>query len=284
MIHRPWVIKRSRNQWEIVTGFRRVLALAQLGHDVCPVIDVSDINVSPMELFRVHLFENMATRRLNDIEKAMVLDHLSAWLSTNDISQHYMPLLGLPPKVDVLNTYRRLHELEEPAKKWFANKGVSLKMMALLAGMDDSEVLTLLNWIGKLKLNMNYQYEYIELIIEISLREGLSTTQVLAEEPYSGIVQNLEEKISLNAKSILKALKIRRFPRIEQAEKRFSEALFKLALPEGVKVDHSPYFESPEYRLTITYEQGEALKSKIQYLARLENLEEMVVTWEDLPS
>jgi hypothetical protein len=158
-------------------------------------------------------------------------------------------------------------------------------MMDLLASTDDSDATpVLLGWIGKLRLNMNYQYEFIELIMEISFREGLSIPQLLAEEPYSETIESQAEKIPQKAKSVLRALKLRRFPRLLKAEELFSKTLSKIPLPEGVKVDHSPYFENPEYRLTIAYKTGEGLRKKIRHLSRLKNIEEMVVSWDDLSS
>jgi hypothetical protein len=285
MIHRPWVTKGEDGDWVVVTGFRRILAMAGLGQEVSPVIDVSDSGASPVELFRIHLYDNLATRRFNDIEKAMTLDHLATWFPLEEVSQEYLPLLGLPPKMDILKSFRQLQNLEDSGKTWFARKGVSLRMMELLASLDEAELSpVLLGWIGKLRLNMNYQYEFIELIMEISSREGLSIAQLLSEEPYSEIIEAQDEKISQKAKSVLRALKIRRFPRLSKAEDFFSKTLSMIPLPEGVKVDHPPYFENPEYRMTISYKSGEGLRKKIRHLSRLENIEKMVVSWEDLPS
>ena len=285
MIHRPWVTRGEGGHWEVVIGFRRILALARLQKEISPVIDVSDSGASPMELFKVHLYDNIATRRFNDIEKAMVLDHLAAWLPLEEISQTYMPLLGLPPRLDLLNSFRELQKVEDTAKKWFARKGVSLKMIELLASQVEVEAApTLLEWIGKLKLNINYQYEFLELIVEILSREGLSISQLLAEKPFSTIMESQDEQVSHNAKSVLNALKIRRSPRLLKAQELFSKNLSKISLPEGVKVDHSPYFENPEYRLTITYKSIEGLRNRLHHLSQLENMEKMVVSWEDISS
>lgn len=284
MIHRPWVTRGKGDHWEVVTGFRRILALVRLNRQLSPVIDVSDSGASPVELFRAHLYDNIATRRLNAIEKAMVLDHLAAWLPLEEISRQYMPLLNLPPRLELLNCFRELLKLEDSAKTWFARKGVSLKMMELLANKEGAEATSaVLGWMGKLKLNINYQYEFFELIIEITSREGLSTRQLLTEEPYSAFMESREATVSHRTKSVLNALKMRRFPRLFKAEELFSKNISDISLPEGVKVDHSPYFENPEYRMTITYRSGEELREKLLRLSRLENMEKMVVSWEDVP-
>jgi hypothetical protein len=284
LIHHPWVTRGESGYWEVVTGFRRILALARLHREASPVIDVSNSGASPMELFRIHFYENIATRQFNDIEKAMTLGHLSRWLPLEEISQKYMPLLGLPPRMDILNGFMQLLILDDSGKIWFARKGVSLRMMELLASMDETEATpVLLGWVGKLRLNINYQYEFVELIMEILSREGLSIPQLSAEEPFSKIMDGRDEKVSQKAKSVLRALKIRRFPRLLKAEELFSKTLSRIPLPEGVKVDHSPYFENPEYRMTISYESGEGLRKKIRHLSRLENIENMVVSWDDIP-
>ena len=165
MIHRPWVTRDKDGYWEVVTGFRRILALVRLHHEISPVIDVSNSDASPLELFRIHFYDNIATRMFNDIEKAMTLDHLSRWLPLEEVSQKYMPLLGLPPRLDILNSFKQLLILDNTGKTWFARKGVSLRMMELLASMDETEAIpALLSWVGKLRLNINYQYEFPELI------------------------------------------------------------------------------------------------------------------------
>jgi len=56
-----------------------------------------------------------------------------------------------------------------------------------------------------------------------------------------------------------------------------------LDLPANVKISHPPFFEDPNYRLEISFENGRKLAETIGKLSRLTGLEGIGDPWEEKP-
>jgi hypothetical protein len=82
------------------------------------------------------------------------------------------------------------------------------------------------------------------------------------------------------AKRVLGHLKARRFPLLTLSENAFQKKISNLGLPEGVMIFYPPFFEGPDYRLQISFKNGETLREKIKILSELKGLEKVGDPWE----
>jgi hypothetical protein len=126
----------------------------------------------------------------------------------------------------------------------------------------------------KLRLNVNQQLQFIELMTDISEAEEKGFRRILAEEPMQAVLKNNHLNRPQKAKNLLEELRARRYPRWKAAEKRFQQQVDRLSLPEGVRIDHPPYFEASGYRLEVRFQNSDDLINKVKLLSQLTDLKE----------
>ena len=71
---------------------------------------------------------------------------------------------------------------------------------------------------------------------------------------------------------------MKRYPSVSKAEREFKKMVSKLNLGEKVRIDHSPSFESPHYRLEILFKDGPSLRGKLENFMR-EDIDILTDPW-----
>jgi len=107
------------------------MAIKELGWNniVCHVLPNSFSLVSAL-LF--NLDDNLMHRPLNNIEKGMILQRLTRFISTEEIVSNFMPPLGIPSNKQQLELFLGLEELEERIKVSVAMEQLSIRVAGLL--------------------------------------------------------------------------------------------------------------------------------------------------------
>jgi hypothetical protein len=276
----PCVAKGAKGQADIVTGYRRLLALQALGRRRVPVRDLSRAGVSGLDGLLLNLSDNLSTRELNDVEKGMALRRLRALVQTEEVLAGYMPLLGLPRNRTLLETYVRIEDLAPDIKASFAKRELSLQTIKRLQEMDRDSRTAVFEWLSNIKFNVNQQKQFFENIIDLSLKNEKTICDLLAEKDLQAIKHVEDLNSPQKRKRLLEHLRARRLPRLDQAEKGFQRTVNELRLPRGVRVFHPPYFEGNTYRLEVLFETGPMLRKMITLLSQLEGLESLGDPWQ----
>ena len=245
LLNPPFLVAKSAGGFDVVSGYRRILAARSLGWEKIFCRDLTDLKMTTLDLLLLNLYENLSTRSFNEIEKAMVLKRLSLHVSHEGLIRDYMPLLGLSPYETVLRTYLLLEELEEPVRAGVAKGTISGQAAKLLLDLEAGSRLAIYECILDLRLNANYQKQLIEYLVEISEIENTSIHGILSRTPLTQILKKEPTNSPQKAKSLLGALRIMRNPRVADAEHRFQQQLSSIRLPPGTRIIHSPFFEDP---------------------------------------
>jgi ParB-like chromosome segregation protein Spo0J len=275
----PCVAKGVQGRAEIVTGYRRVLALKALGRRRVPVRDLSQAGVSSLDCLLLNLSDNLSTREFNDVEKGMALRRLRALVRTAEVLARHMPLLGLPRNKMLLETYTRIEDLPQDIKASFAKRELSLQTIKHLQEMDRDSRTAVFEWVSSMKLNINQQRQFIENIVDLFLKNERTICSLLTERDLQAIKHDENLNSPQKAKRLLEHLRARRLPRVSQAEKDFQRTINELGLPRGVSIFHPPYFEGNSYRLEVLFETGPMLRKKITLLSQLEGLGSIGDPW-----
>jgi hypothetical protein len=141
--------------------------------------------------------------------------------------------------------------------------------------MDKRSRSIIIDWIFNLKFNLNQQLKYVNYLIDISIKNNEPIYSILSSAEYVKVYQDRDLNRPQKAKKILELLSIRKFPLLSNREKSFSRKISTLNLPDKVKIEHSPFFESEDYRLEITFKTGKELKAKIDALASIQRFEDI---------
>ena len=207
LLNPPLVARNEKGRFDIVAGYRRILALKALGEPKVLCKEVTSVLPSPLERFLVNFYENVALRKFNDIEKAMILERLRRYVQKEEILASFMPLLSLPSHEGTLEFYLKLVNLEESFQNAISQEEISLKVAKALLELDRDSQQVLFHWIGILKFNFNQQMKFIEYVQDISLREKMTIPQVLSEGSLLKMLKNPRLNNPQKAKGVLEILR-----------------------------------------------------------------------------
>jgi hypothetical protein len=281
LINLPFVKSTSNGKVRVIAGYRRILAAKHLRLNRIPCRDLCYSGVSEFELFIFNLYDNLATRRFNIVEKGMILSRLASHVSTQEIVRHYMPLLDLPTHESTFLFYVNIEQqLENEIKKCLAKGDLSLQAAKMLLDLDQDARNHIFQLISNLKLNINQQRQIIDCLVDLSHKNNASLSELLKEPTLKEIRSNTGLNTPQKAKAILKFLRTKRFPILVRSEQAFKNKLSRLNLPKGVRISAHQYFEAPHYSLEVLFKNGKELTEKIRFLTRTEGLEGVGNPWE----
>jgi hypothetical protein len=278
VLNAPYVMKGSESQYTVVTGYRRLLALRELGWRelLCHVLPA---NFPPLEALLLNLYDNIVHREMNEIEKAMVLERLNRYVKREVLMKEFMPVLGIPANRQNLDILLQVPKLEEQIRMSIATQRIPLRVAGLIMTLDSGDRLKVNELFTALKLSFNQQWEVTQWIVEIASREGRPPKEVLEDDALTEVMNNSKMSTPIKSKTIIKILRKRRFPSLVKAESAFKKGVSRFSLPQGVKIIPPPFFEGEKYRLEIGFSQGEELKEKVERLFRLSGLEQVTDFW-----
>jgi len=278
----PPILKSDPGGLTVVAGYRRIMALKALGAGAVPCRIISGHEIPPLECLLLNLYDNLSTRRLNDMEKGMALNRLDTWLPRHEIVNRYMPLLGLRPNEKGLLFF---HELEKDfdvkVKTFVAEGGLSWRAVTMLSDMDAASRASLATLISYLRFNINQQIQLIDILIDLSLIEGKPIPHILSELALDNRYDGKNTNRPQQAKAVLNRLRMRRNPALVTAETRFRSMVAHLNLPEGIRIDAPAFFEGEYYRLEILFREGEDLKSRLEDLLQTGKLAQLKNPWDE---
>jgi hypothetical protein len=282
LVNCPLLMENGNAGLTVIVGYRRIRALKTLGWDriPCGMLSESD-EVSPLECLLLNLYDNLATRKLNEVEKGMVLARLHSLVPREDMLEVYMPLLELPSHEPTLLFFIKLEqELDAKIKEHLVQKEISLQTAKMLLKMGSEERNHVFDFISDIKFNINQQKQFIDNISDLAAIQNRPSHELLNEPSLRAIIENKHLNNPQRAKAILKFFRGRRFPSLVKAEKAFKKKVSRLDLPKSVNIYAPPYFEDSHYRLEVLFKEGRELRDMINRLNLTEGLDELGDPWE----
>ena len=282
LVNSPLVAENRHGKMIIIIGYRRIQALKSLGWNNIPCKILSKSDQSPLECLLLNLHDNVATRKLNEVEKGMVLSRLENYINRTEILEQYMPLLDLPSHEPTLDFYLRLEkDLEKVIKEYLVQGHLSLLTAKLLLEMDLESRKQIFHLISSIKFNINQQAQLFDYLFDLSHISNKSIPDILGEHPFESICSDTRMNNPQKAKALLYQLRAKRFPILYQAEMTFKNKVLSLDLPKGIRISAPQYFEGPNYRLEVLFKHGKELIEKIKSLSSMGELKELGNPWEE---
>lgn len=282
LLNNPVLIASNHSQGLlIISGYRRIEVLKQVGiHTVpCKVFQSSALN--PLHCLLLNLYDNLSTRKLNDVEKSMVMIRLEKLAPEKTIVEDYLPVLDLLPRRDIFIFYKKIAaELGETGKTALAKGTLSLQAVKMLLDLEESARDAILYFFSNLKLNRNQQRQLVDFISDISIIEKRSVSNLLNEPFIRDIQADTQMNGPQKAKAFMKFFRRRRLPSVVHAERGFQKAISELTLPNGVRVTPPPFFEGSDYKMEISFRDGVQLKKVLENLSTMKRLADIGNPWE----
>ncbi|MCK4353474.1 ParB/RepB/Spo0J family partition protein [candidate division WOR-3 bacterium] len=257
----PPLVKKVNGRYKIISGYKRLKACKQIG---IYKIKVQLIEKGALECFLLNLYENLGTRKLNEIEKSIVLCKLIEFgVSKAKVIAQFLPLFDLSPHIKILNNYLKLATLGDEIKLQIAERKITVSNALRLLRFKKEERNMVFNLIQDLNFNINKQKEFMTLLHEISSRERVSVSSILIEPVILNILGNEKLNLSQKGDRIFFYLRRRRFPSLALFEDKFKDLKKELKLAPEMVLRHSPYFEGEDYKLEIKFKNVKELKELI---------------------
>jgi len=252
LINPPVLRQRQDLKYQIVCGFRRVLACKALGwHEIkARVLKGSSTEIDCLKL---SILDNRSHRQLNVVEQAQGIQKLSPHLPCRNRLQMLSSVLGFPKNQKVFKKIGSLSRLPGAIQAGVMDEIVSFEAAVDLSEFSSEDTLSFFELFKVLKLSQNKQREVITLVREIAIREDLKPAEILQCKEIRTILDRAELNRNEKGSKVRAYLKQRRFPTLTEAEKRFSKELKALKLNEHVHMTAPPYFEGGPHTLRMTF-------------------------------
>ncbi len=257
------------NTYQVVTGYKRVLVMQELGRQSVPALVHEPGDMSPTQAFMWSLHDNAATRELNLIEKSTALAKLGQFCSVSEegMVKQFLPLFGLDPSYKILHQLLSLSQLTEPLKSYVVRSDLALSSAGRIAEFSPSTQQELLPVLAQIRPSANKLNELLTLIREIAARDALTVEEILHRYQFMQVVADRSTSPADKVKALRQALRGLKLPQLTERQNQMSNLVQSLDLPDSAKLVHDPYFEDDQIRLECRFstpEEIEQLANKIQ--------------------
>jgi hypothetical protein len=234
----------------IVCGFRRVQAIKKLGLPRV-VVRVLPQGCASVEAFRIALWDNVAHRQLNPLEKARVLFSLRNHFGVEEdsIIREYMPILDLSPAQQVLRSFLLLHALRPALRTCFSEGRLTSSSLDSLAGKSATVQDRIGVLLSKIRLSASLQKKLLGLMEDLAAGAGVQFDALLDSSEIREAAEDSCLSPFQRGEKIYEILYRRRNPRLSQASDQFIDRLKRLKLPAPIRIRAHPYFEAPGLRV-----------------------------------
>jgi ParB-like chromosome segregation protein Spo0J len=274
LIEPPLLQGKKNGLFRIVCGGRRLAVCKKIGLNSlsCRVLPSS---YEHQRCLLLAIYDNVAQRTLNPVEKSLVLAKMSNYLEEPQLIDEFMPLLDLEPSITLFNRYLGLHDLEEVILNSLAAGRLNERIAFALATQEQGDRFAYLHLLEELPFSVSVQEEIIETVEEIARKDNLTPEQILSSKEVRALQQASKRPARQRAQEIRKHLQARRNPRLTARRERFAREARDLNLPSGVRLVPPPYFEGPKWILECTFERAEELASRLRHVAQLADQPEL---------
>lgn len=268
LIEPPLLQRKKDGLFRIVCGGRRLAVCRKVGLEPLPCRVLSS-SLPHQTCLRLAIYDNVAQRTLNPVEKSLILTKMAEYLERPQVIDEFMPLLDLEPSPALFNRYAELTHLEEGILNSLASGRLNERIAFVLTRLEEEDRIGFFRFFQDLPFSVSVQEEIVETVVEIARKENLSPVQVLDSKEVRALRETTKRPAKQRANEIRKQLQARRAPRLTARKERFAREARDLGLPSGVRLVPPPYFEGPKWSLEFTFEGDQELAVRLRNVARL---------------
>jgi ParB family chromosome partitioning protein len=277
----PPILISSSGGVRIISGFKRIAALRQLGITSIPA-RLLDPATPDESCIRIAIIENSSQRSMNLVEQANAVGLLATFCNNSRQLADAACSVGLSVNPSMAEKLKKLAAMEDTLKTGVLEGTIALPVAIQLHDMENSaDAQALVPLLMDLGLSLNRQREMLEWIASISRRDDISVSQLLAAEEIVNCLRDPNLDRRRKGRMIRKYLKTSRYPTIQSYEKRFDDIVKKLALAKGTILTAPPHFESPSYGLHFEFSSHNELLRKLEEFEKIIESKDLKSIWED---
>jgi hypothetical protein len=270
------VVKRDDPRFVILSGWKRVLSCIELSFRAIPVFLLQEDDDCRAFLFS--LYENLAIRNFNILEKAGILHLLDGFIKDEKkIVKQFFPLLDIPATLSYLDIYLKIARLDPVWKKMIFDKKMPLTAVKLLTEFTPQDKEKLFPLI--LPLSLNKLKQFMEDLFELSKKTGRSPGTLLSMPEIQAVFQDDNLSSLQKAERIRSILRTKRYPTLSSWKKSFDASLRKARLSKEVAFDAPSFFEDGEFAVTFSLKNKEDFQKRLAKLRDLASDEDLFLVY-----
>jgi ParB family chromosome partitioning protein len=246
----PIIVKKTSDNYAIISGFRRVESCQQINWRNIPCRILSD-NADETQCAELAIADNLTQRPLNLVEQARCLQLLTATTGGLDGAKEIATALGLSLNKGLVSKLQSVMASPEFIRNGLIAGKLSLPVMQLMSDLSKEDAEAVASLFDRLSMGLNKQREVLINLKEIAARDDVAVKCLLEEEGVGCILD--DDRLDGNQKSreIRFYLKKRRYPRIVKTEEAFHDCVRKLGLGGAILISPPPGFEGCTRTMTI---------------------------------
>ena len=169
LLNPPWLRARG-DRWQVVAGFKRLMAAARLGWETLPARTLPAA-APESHCLLVALYDNAFTRGFNLLEQAILARRLLAYWDRATVAAKFLPYLGLPPSPALLARLLQVNSLEPPFLELCARGRLALTAGAALAEWPEADRAAAWPFLAGLPFSQSKQEQFLEDVEILARRE-----------------------------------------------------------------------------------------------------------------
>jgi len=270
LLNPPWVRAVNGDRFQVVTGFKRLLAAVQLDWEQVPA-RVLPGDTPESRCLLIHLHDNAFYRDFNHLEQALLASRLLEHWERETVVKKFLPCLGLVPSLTILERLLALATLEDPLKQLAARGRLALPGAALLAAWDATDREAMAPFLEHLPFSQSKQEEFLQGLDLLAHREGVPPAAILDREEFRRHLQPGTGTPQTQAAAVRLVLQKLVSPRFSAAQEAFQAGLQRLGLRRHprVRLQPPPALEGPDFHLEIKFQDAGELHKILDDLLRL---------------
>jgi len=264
----PVILRGRGERYQIVSGYRRVLAAQSLEWEGIKAALYTSDELSHCDGFLLSFYENLGTRGFNLIEASMVVAGFFEQCGQDEkqIREEVLPLLGFHSGRKIFHALQSLSHLSYEWKELVIKNEISLLNAAKISSFSSFDQRAFATVLSGLKLGENKLRESLEMTEEICKRDEISLSELFSSEHFKFLEQQGDLNITEKTEQFRKTLKAIRYPEFSRKQKKFYEHKKKLSLPPHISLAPPDSFEGDKLKITFEFHSPEELRAIVEKL------------------
>ncbi len=278
ILQAPLLCSSPEGRFAILDGFERLGWAAARGLQEVLARIVPE-KVSLEELWRIRIQTLLFGPPLNAVQKADLIQKLSAVFTVEQMQEEFFPLLQVPWRPESLEGWCLLAQQDRNFLLAVALEEISERVALQLVTWEAEARQEAVHLLRELKCSASIQWELVERITEISLREEISPLEVIRDLQEESGAETRRMQPRQKTQALRDLVARRRFPRLKAKEAHFEALLKDASLPRNLNLRHPPFFEGDVWQVHLSFSspgQLENLTSLCSELARSPWMEELM--------
>lgn len=265
---------REDDRYRVVCGYRRTCAAAQVGWPEVPALLLPG-GTAETRMVELAIVDNAAHRQWNALEQARAVEKLLGHVRPAEVTQHWLPLLGLPPTGRALARAQALAGLNAPAQQALLSGQLAPKSAERLSAFSAADQEALCAVLARVHLSVSAQAEVINAWADIMRRDKLTAAQVAADPAVQEVLAAPDISPGPRGEQLRTVVRARRYPRLAAKQRWFGDLKKKLQPGPGLELMPPPGFEGTTYCVRIGFSRPEELARGAARAAALAHTPEM---------